>query len=176
MHPSNVSVSAGLTGVCWCEQGCHLSSLDQKPTRTSAGTIRQGRPASARQMFLFPPRWVGDCGFDWDLAELSGVQKTALIGQHLAKNKSRPSPAFFASFASFASPKPRAIIQGKPTPPTRLFCPLSSVQYTGLVRVARGPILPRHEPHWHINPNTSLWCFHRQDQETICLVPSPGRI
>lgn len=80
MHPSNVSVSAGLTGVYWCEQGCHLSSLDQKPTRTSAGTIRQGRPASARQMpvFLFPPRRVGDCGFDWDSAALSGVQKSSL--------------------------------------------------------------------------------------------------
>lgn len=43
--PANVSVSAAWTGACWCEQGCNLSSLDQKSTRASAGTIRQAGQA-----------------------------------------------------------------------------------------------------------------------------------
>lgn len=43
-HPANVSVSAAQTGVCWCGHG-YPSSLDQKPTRTSAGPIRQAGEA-----------------------------------------------------------------------------------------------------------------------------------
>lgn len=59
MHPANVSVSAARTGVSWCEQGYNLSSLDQKLTRASAGTIRQTGQAD----IPFAPRWIGHCEF-----------------------------------------------------------------------------------------------------------------
>lgn len=114
-----VSVSAARTGVCWCEQGCHLSSLDQKSTRTSAGTIRQGRPGRYSSPAWTDRRVRTRIGFG---KPLRCAQKTALIVHHLAKNKSHPSPA------SFASPKPWAIIQRNPhsRSPDQTSCPLSS--------------------------------------------------
>lgn len=166
MHPANVSVSAARTGVCWCEQGYNLSSLDQKLTRASAGTIRQTGQAD----IPFAPRRIGHCEFK--LSILASFQ--AYRGNRsnrptsCKEQKSNRSGLFRQSQALGNHPR-------EPTlPPNQ---PSSPVNRTLGLGPSEPPILScHHEPHWHINPDTSLRYLHRQDTKTLRFIPASRRI
>lgn len=120
--PANVSVSAARTGMCWCEQGCHLSSLDQKSTRTSAGTIRQAGQADVP----FPP---GRIGVRIEFGKpLRRVQKKSPDRPASCKEQKSPEPG---QFCQFCQSQALGHLPREPILPTRLLSPVTCTLDSG---------------------------------------------